>query len=188
VKILWVIVSAILVLQRPVDAQEVPGDRGDSAPSGTPEPQARPDLLPESGVLPQPHEFQFPPDFILPGILPEFLETLPPPDENQLSPEELERNRRRLHEIKEEAMRSSRSSELLRLSEGALTEEARRGFMRAYYHTICNEMRKLEPGLRQDIKGYEREQIRSLASGRSPLISRSRREKKKTSSMGHRRS
>ena len=82
-------------------------------------------------------------------------------------------------------MRSFRSVELFVLSQRALTEEARRTFMRAYYHTVSNEMRRLEPGLRQEIKAYEREQIRNLSLGRSPLVTRLHRVKKKSSMAGH---
>jgi hypothetical protein len=178
VKTLWAVVFAILALQQLAAAQALP------AANGSPEPQASPDLLPESSALPRGPQFDLPPDF-LPGILPDFLETLPPPDENWLSPEQVEKNRQRLHQIKEEAMRSFRSVELFVLSQRALTEEARRTFMRAYYHTVSNEMRRLEPGLRQEIKAYEREQIRNLALGRSPLVTRLHRAKKKSSIAGH---
>lgn len=177
VKALWVTVLATLALQQLGTAQELP------ARTGGPEPQASPDLLPESNALPRGPRFEFPPDF-LPGILPDFLETLPPPDENWVSPEQIAKSRERLQQIKEEAMRSFRAVELQSLSKRALTEESRRMFMRAYYHTVCNQMRKLEPGLRQEIRAYEREQIGSLALGRSPLVTRSHRVKKKVGRSG----
>lgn len=177
-KILWAVAFAVLALQQPAAAQALP------APNGSPEPQASPDLLPESSALQRGPQFELPPDF-LPGILPDFLEALPPPDENWVSPEQIDKNRQRLHQIKEEAMRSFRAVELFVLSRRALTEESRRAFMRAYYHTVSNEMRRLEPGLRQEIRAYEQEQIRSLALGRSPLVSRSHRVKKKSPGTGH---
>ncbi len=176
-KALWVTVFAILALQQLAAAQALP------SLSGSPEPQASPDLLPESNALPRGPQFELPPDF-LPGILPDFLEALPPPGENWVSPEQIAKNRERLHQIKEEAMRSFRAVELLSLSHRALTEESRRMFMRAYYHTVCNQMRKLDPGLRQEIRAYEREQIGSLALGRSPLVTRSHRVKKKVGRSG----
>jgi hypothetical protein len=178
VKVLWVTVFAILALQQLAAPQALP------SPSGSPEPQASPDLLPESNALPSGPRFELPPDF-LPGILPDFLEALPPPDENWVSPEQIAKNRERLQQIKEEAMRSFRAVELLSLSRRALTDESRRMFMRAYYHTVSNEMRRLEPGLRQEIRVYEREQISSLALGRSPLVSKAHRVKKKALGAGH---
>jgi hypothetical protein len=177
VKALRVTVFAILALQQFAAAQALP------SPAGSPEPQASPELLPESNALPRGPQFELPPDF-LPGILPEFLETLPPPDENWVSPEQIAKNRERLQQIKEEAMRSFRAVELLSLSHRALTDESRRMFMRAYYHTVCNQMRKLDPSLRQEIRAYEREQIGSLAMGRSPLVTRSHRVKKKVGHSG----
>jgi hypothetical protein len=178
VKTLWAVVFAVLALQQLAAAQALP------APNGNPEPQASPDLLPESNALPRGPQFDLPPDF-LPGILPDFLENLPPPDENWVSPEQIAKNRQRLHQIKEEATQSSRAATLLHLSQAALTDEARRTFMRAYYHTVTNEMRRLEPGLRQEIKAYEREQIGSLALGRSPLVTKSHRAKKKSAGTRH---
>jgi hypothetical protein len=177
-KTLWAVVFAVLALQQLVAAQALP------ASSGNPEPQASLDLLPESNALPRGPQFDLPPDF-LPGILPDFLETLPPPDENWVSPEQIAKNRQRLHQIKEEGMRSFRAVELLSLSHRALTEESRLMFMRAYYHTVCNQMRKLEPDLRQEIGAYEREQIGSLALGRSPLVSKPHRVKKKGAGTRH---
>jgi hypothetical protein len=178
VKTLWAVVFAVLALQQLAAAQAL------LASNGNPEPQASPDLLPEPNALPRGPQFDLPPDF-LPGILPDFLETLPPPDENWVSPEQIAKNRQRLHQIKEEGMRSFRAVELLSLSHRALTEESRLMFMRAYYHTVCNQMRKLEPGLRQEIGAYEREQIGSLALGRSPLVTKSHRVKKKGAGTRH---
>jgi hypothetical protein len=178
VKTLWAVVFAVLALQQLAAAQALP------APNGNPEPQASPDLLPEVNAPPRGPQFDLPPDF-LPGILPDFLETLPPPDEIWVSPEQIAKNRQRLHQIKEEAMQGSRAATLLHLSQNALTDEARRTFMRAYYHTVSNEMRRLEPGLRQEITVYEREQIGSLALGRSPLVTKSHRVKKKSAGTRH---
>ena len=135
-------------------------------PAGTPEPQFRPDLLPESTALPAQ-----PPDL-------RRLSPAPPSGTNadpiehavdQSSAEEQLKNRVRLSEIRAIALRSPRVIELLHEANSALTDEAKRGFMRAYYHTLCTQMRKLEPGLTAVIGDYERAQIRQLAQGPSRI-------------------
>jgi len=135
-------------------------------PSGTPEPQFRPELLPESTALPAaPLDLRLPAPFTPLGTDPAQSEH----PTTQLSPEEQQKNRIRLSEIRAVAMRSPRAIELTRLADGALTDEARREFMRAYYHTLCNQMRKLEPGLMAAISDYEHTQIRQLEQGPSRL-------------------
>jgi len=146
--------------------------RADSAnqdiptPSGTPQPQGASELLPGSDQLP---------------ALPPILGPLQPAgpssvDSNatlqpikQLSPEELARNKARLAEIRAIAMRNGRAVALLKEADGALTDEAKREFMRAYYHTLCTRMRDLDPGLAQTIAEFERSEIRKLAMGPSHL-------------------
>jgi hypothetical protein len=144
-------------------------------PSGTPEPQASPVLLPGSNQLP---------------AQPPFVGPLQPPNpkgnasdsgvtaedsretaeiKKPLSPEEQARNKKRLAEIKEIAMRNSRAITLLKEANGALTDEAKREFMRAYYHTLCTRMRDLDPGLSRTISEFEQAEIRKLASGPSHL-------------------
>ena len=131
-------------------------------PSGTPEPQFRPDLLPESTALPAE-----PPDLRLPSPSGPLGTNAAQAEHtvNQLSAEEQQKNRVRLSEIRAIAMRSSRVIDLLREADHALTDEARREFMRAYYHTLCTRMRMLEPGLTGAISDYEHAQIRQLAQG-----------------------
>jgi hypothetical protein len=135
-------------------------------PSGTPQPQAVPDLLP--GQLP---------------AAPPILGPLQPPAPSSaganatanlkpirlLSPEEQARNKARLTEIRAIAMHNSRAVVLLREADGALTDEAKREFMRAYYHTLCTRMRDLDPGLSDTIAEFERAEIRKLALGPSHL-------------------
>ena len=131
-------------------------------PSGTPEPQFRPDLLPESTALPAE-----PSDLRLPSPSGPLGTNTAQPERavNQLSAEEQQKNRVRLSEIRVIAMRSSRVIDLLHEANSALTDEARREFMRAYYHTLCTQMRKLEPSLTGAISDYEHVQIRQLAQG-----------------------
>jgi hypothetical protein len=135
-------------------------------PSGTPQPQAAPDLLPGSDQLP---------------ASPPILGPLQPPAPSsvnsnaslqpikQLSPEEQARNKVRLAELRPVAMRNARAVVLLKEADGALTDEAKREFMRAYYHTLCNCMRDLDPGLSQTIAEFEHSEIRKLALGPSHL-------------------
>jgi len=135
-------------------------------PSGTPEPQFHPDLLPESTALPAE-----PPDLRLPSPSGPLGTNAAQTEHavNQLSPEEQQKNRARLSEIRAIAMRSSRVIDLLHEANSALTDEARREFMRAYYHTLCTQMRKLEPGLTGAISDYEQVQIHQLAQGPSRI-------------------
>jgi hypothetical protein len=137
-------------------------------PSGTPEPQASPVLLPGPNQLPA----QTP-----------IIGPLQPPDPKgeafdsrqtaeitkPLSPEEQARNKIRLAEIKEIAMRNARVGMVLKEANGALTDEAKREFMRAYYHTLCTRMRELDPSLNRTISEFERAEIRKLALGPSHL-------------------
>lgn len=131
-------------------------------PSGTPEPQAAPVLLPESNQLPaEPTGLGLPSE----GSN----STSPVPAAKQPSPEEQEKNRARLVEIRAVAMRNARVVDLLKEANGALTDEAKREFMRAYYHTLCTRMRTLEPTLSLTINEFERAEIRKLAAGPSRL-------------------
>ena len=133
-------------------------------PSGTPEPQAAPDLLPASNqLLAEPPDLRFRSPSILKSEGSKANQTLP--GVKQLSPEELEKNRAKLVEIRGIAMRYPRIIDLLKEADSALTDEARREFMRAYYHTLCTRMRMLEPGLTGAISDYEHAQIRQLAQG-----------------------
>jgi hypothetical protein len=135
-------------------------------PSGTPEPQSRPDLLPESTALPAE-----PPDLRLPSPSGPLGTNATQTEHvvNRLPAEEEQKNRVRLSAIRVRASYNARVIELLHEANGALTDEARREFMRAYYHTLCNQMRKLEPGLARAIGAYERVQIRQLALGPSRI-------------------
>ena len=142
-------------------------------PAGTPEPQFRPDLLPESTVLPA---APLDPGLFSPSVFAPLgtnaIESEQTPI--QLSPEEQKKNKIRLSEIKALAMHNQRVINLLHLSSTALSDEARREFMRAYYYTLCTRMRALDPALTRTINEYERTQIRQLAKGPSRLVIASR--------------
>ena len=141
----------------------------------TPEPQGAPALLPDSTALPAP-----PPDL---GRLPAPNNLLTPEASSrggvapkvQLSPEEQAKIRVRLSGLRAFAERTPRATYLLKLADGALTDEAKREFMRAYHHTVCVEMRRLDPDIGQAITDYEQTQIRRLALGPSHLVVVSRR-------------
>jgi hypothetical protein len=137
-------------------------------PSGAPEPQTAPALLPGSNQLPAgPPDIRFP----LPSILKPEGSDSPrnTPATKQLSPEEEQRNKARMVEIRTIAMGNSRVLNLLQEAKSALTDEARREFMRAYYYTLCTQMRRLEPSLGESISAFERAEIRKLAMGSSHL-------------------
>jgi hypothetical protein len=137
-------------------------------PSGTPEPQASPVLLPGSNQLPAQAPIIGPLQPPAPkGDASDSRETAE--ITKPLSPEEQARNRIRLAEIREIAMRNARVIMLQKEADGALTDEAKREFMRAYYHTLCTRMRDLDPGLSRTISEFERAEIRKLASGPSHL-------------------
>jgi hypothetical protein len=137
-------------------------------PSGTPEPQGTSDLLPESNQLPAP-----PPDLRLPSPSILKIESSSSAQNlevaKQLSPEEQAKNQAKLAELRATAMRNPRVIDLLKDADGALTDEAKREFMRAYYHTLCLQMRHLQPSLDQTITAFERAEIRKLAAGPSHL-------------------
>jgi hypothetical protein len=142
-------------------------------PSGTPEPQVAPELLPESSRLPA-----APPDLRLPSpsiLKPEGSNSVESSQATKpLSPEEEARNKARLSEIRQIAMRNPRVNDLLRQANGALMDEAKREFMRAYVHTLCTRMRYLDSSLGSTISAYERAEIRKLAVGPSRISIASR--------------
>jgi hypothetical protein len=143
-------------------SEEVP------TPAGTPGPQGAPDLLPESNQLPaEPPNLRLPSPSILKPAGSDSSQN--PQALKQLSPEEREKNKIRLAEARVIAMRNPRVIELLNEANGALSDEAKREFMRAYYHTLCTRMRNLEPSLGQTITAFEGAEIRKLAIGRSPI-------------------
>ena len=142
--------------------------------SGAPEPQGPPQLLPESTALPAaPPDLRLPApnNLLTPGVNPGGVSA----PKLQLSPEEQAKIQARLLGLRAAAERMPRATYLLKLADGALTDEAKREFMRAYHHTVCIEMRRLDPNIGQAIDDYERTQIRRLAQGPSRLVVASRR-------------
>jgi hypothetical protein len=119
-------------------------------PEGTPQEQPPTVLLPEPNFLPPP-----PPQTA--GNETPF--TMAPAEPGR-SPQDESRFR----EIKDTAMGSTRAGYLLKEAKGALSTEARKNFMRAYYYTVCAQMRRLDPNLRSMIQAYEAEEIQKIAA------------------------
>src|ERR1700746_2474031 len=119
-------------------------------PDGTPQEQPPTVLLPEPNFLP-------PPPAQAPGN--ETAYTLA-----SAEPKHTPQDDSRFREIKDTAMGSSRANYLLKEAKGALSTEARKNFMRAYYYTVCAQMRRLDPHLRPMIQAYESEEIQKIAA------------------------
>jgi hypothetical protein len=120
-------------------------------PQGEAESRAAPALLPESSLLPSA------PSNLNPDKLPEI----------QISPEQKKENEKRVAEIRLLAMRHPQVVSLLGEANTALTTEARRNFLRAYFITLCTHMRRIEPGLGGSISTFQREQIRRIARSKN---------------------
>jgi hypothetical protein len=119
-------------------------------PQGTPQEQAPTVLLPEPNFLPPPPPQTTGSETVLTMASAEGKRT--PQDES------------RFKEIKDSAMGSTRASYLLKEAKGALSTEARKNFLRAYYYTICAQMRRLDPNLKPMIQAYESEEIQKIAA------------------------
>jgi hypothetical protein len=128
-------------------------------PEGTPSSPAAPALLPKSDLLPAAPPLIGPVQPPNPARLPGDETVISP----KISPEQRKIEDGRLHMARVEAMNSARAQQLLQESQKALDPEARRNYLRAYYYTVCAEMRRKEPALRSAINEFEREQIHRLA-------------------------
>jgi hypothetical protein len=120
-------------------------------PQGDAESRAAPALLPESSLLPS-----------TPASL-----NPDKPSEPQLSPEQRKQNEKRVAEIRLLAMHHPQVVSLLGEANTALTTEARRNFLRAYFITLCTHMRRIEPELGGSISSFQREQIRRIARSKN---------------------
>lgn len=128
-----------------------------------------PDLLPDTNALPAP-----PPalparrDLIPQGIqaaIPSPL--LPAP----ASAEQMEMDKIRFRQIRTIAVRDPYAAYLRRKAQSALNDELKREYLRVYYLTMCDEMRKLEPRLKPMIDGFENLNVgRSSPPGQRPTI------------------
>lgn len=121
--------------------------------SPTPETQGVPELLPESKTLPpQPPQTPLPPDLIPEGTKPP---PPGPPPVNPASAEQLEKDKVRFRQIRTIAMRNPFAIYLLRRARQERTDQGQREYLRAYYITMCDQMRKLEPRLKPVIDAFE---------------------------------
>jgi len=130
-----------------------PQEEASPVPTASPAPQGVPELLPESKTLPvQPPETPLPPDLIPEGTKPK-----PPglPVPNPASAEQQEKDKVRFRQIRTLAQRNPFAIYLLRRAMLEKTEEGEREYLRAYYTTTCDQMRKLEPRLKPVINAFE---------------------------------
>jgi hypothetical protein len=137
--------------------------------SPTPElPQQEPQLLPESNTIPSPPaETPLPQDLIPQGIKPQFPGSIPTP----ASAEQLEKDRIRFRQIRTIAVRNPYAIYFLRRARLARTDEIKREYLRVYYTTMCDQMRKLEPRLKPTIDSFENANVgRSTQTGLRPTV------------------
>jgi hypothetical protein len=130
-----------------------PQEEASPAPTASPAPQGVPELLPESKTLPvQPPQTPLPPDLIPEGTKPK-----PPglPAPNPASAEQQEKDKVRFRQIRTIAQRNPFAIYLLGRAMLEKTAEGEREYLRAYYTTMCDQMRKLEPRLKPVIDIFE---------------------------------
>jgi hypothetical protein len=122
------------------------------APSASPVPelqQQEPQLLPESKTLPA--ETPLPQDLIPQGAKPQFPGSIP----NPASAEQLEKDKIRFRQIRTIAVLNPYAIYFSRRARLARTDEMKREYLRVYYTTMCDQMRKLEPRLKLMIDAFE---------------------------------
>ncbi len=156
------------LLRQPTPApQEEPSPTPTASP--TPESQGVPELLPESKTLPvRPPETPLPPDLIPQGAKPR-LPGIPAP--NPTSAEQQEKDKLRFRQIRTIAQRNPFAIYLLRRARLEKTDEGEREYLRAYYTTMCDQMRKLEPRLKPVIDIFENANVGRLSQfGIRPTI------------------
>ena len=149
--------------------EETPAASPAPAVSPTPEPQQTPLLLPKTNELP-PQPVPTPP---LRDLIPEGSKTLIPTPllPGPASAEQLEKDRFRFREIRTIAVRNPYAIYLLRRARSQATDELKREYLRVYYITMCDEMRKLEPRLKAMIDAFENFNVgRSAPVGQRPTI------------------
>jgi hypothetical protein len=130
-----------------------PREQGSSVPDASPAPESQgtPEILPETKTGP-PTESPLPFDLIPQGTKP-VLPGLPAP--NPTSAEQQEKDRVRFRQLRTIAQRNPFAIYLLRRARLERTDEGEREFLRLYYTTMCDQMRKLEPRLKTLIDGFE---------------------------------
>ena len=139
---------------------ETPTASPKSVASPPPESQEPPPLLPESKTLPpQPVETVLPRDLIPEGAKPRIPGSIP----NPTSAEQLEKDKIRFRQLRTIAVRDPYAVYFWRRSRSEHTDEMKREYLRVYYITMCEEMRKLEPRLKTMIDAFENANILRLS-------------------------
>jgi hypothetical protein len=162
--VLWTMGAALAQEPGPTPGAEAPqtsptpeeqsGETPTASPmaSPTPESQESPQLLPESKTLPpQPVETLLPRDLIPEGAKPRIPGSIP----NPTSAEQLEKDKIRFRQLRTIAVRDPYAVYFWRRSRSEHTDEMKREYLRVYYITMCEEMRKLEPRLKPMIDAFE---------------------------------
>ena len=149
-----------------VSATPTPGGQQPATEAVSPTPAASPSPGPQqaSPLLPQPNELPLPPSPPAPPAIPPNLRDLMPqaippaapgPTPNPGSAEQQEMDKVRFRQIRTIAARNPYALYLLRRAQAQPNDEMKREYMRVYYITMCDEMRKLEPRLKGMIAGFE---------------------------------
>src|ERR1700741_2033428 len=144
-----------------------------ASPSPSPSPAAAPATMAEEieRALPDGTPQEQPPTVLLPE--PNFLPPPPPQTPGNetaytmasAEPKHTPQDESRFREIKDSAMGSARANYLLKEAKGALSTEARKNFLRAYYYTVCAQTRPLNPPLKSMMQAYQSEEIQKIAAG-----------------------
>jgi hypothetical protein len=136
--------------------QEQTGATETASPSPTvspvPVPQEPPQVLPESKALPTPAtEPTHPRDLLPEGTKPQIPGSVP----NPASAEQLEKDKIRFRQLRTIAVRDPYAIYFWHQARLQNTDELKREYLRVYYITLCDEMRKLEPRLKPTIDAFE---------------------------------
>ena len=123
--------------------------------SPTPGPQQASPLLPQPNVLPSPPA----PPAMPPALRDLMPQPLPPAGPgstpNPGSAEQQEMDKFRFRQLRSIAAGNPYALYLLRRAQTQPNDEMKREYMRVYYITMCDEMRRLEPRLKAMIDGFE---------------------------------
>lgn len=163
---------ALNVITGTLRSQVVPGTPapGVPLPADSPQETAAPELLPRSDALPDPAPL-FPnlSKSPKPGRPAVPAESMPEPTP-YVSAEQRRIDEQRLEKVRALASRNPEAVALLKLASTALSVEARRNYLRAYYVTVCMRMRQMEPRLGGYIQEFERERMRAIGRSKDPRI------------------
>ncbi len=126
----------------------------------TPESQQTPQLLPESKTLPpQPPETALPSDLIPEGAKPLIPGSIP----NPTSAEQVEKDKIQFRQLRTIAARNPYALYFWRRARAEQTDELKREYLRVYYISMCDQMRKLEPRLKPVIDAFENVNVGRLS-------------------------